>query len=122
YILKNQNETDNFIYVDRSGITLNLDSESDLVSKMESKFKLVPTNGYTADLSEAEDTNGTGLMIYDPQGLEIGEIPVIASSYNGYSLSWEGGLGVYNIFHKKALRFRLNASSLEIEGAFSEHE
>lgn len=121
FILKNGNDQDNFLYIDKAGTTLNQNIESDLVGKMESKFKLVPNNGYTADISTIDDKEGVGLMLYDPKG-EINEIPLVASAYNGRTLEWEGGLGIYNMYWKKALRFRLNASMLEITGPFTEVE
>lgn len=121
FVLKNGNNQDNFLYIDKAGTTLNQNSESDLVGKMESKFKLVPNNGNTADISEMDDKEGVGLMIYDPKGA-VNEIPLIASAYNGRTLAWEGGLGIYNMYWKRTLQFRLNASMLEIKGPFTEVE
>lgn len=122
FILKNTNDEDTTLYIDRDGVFLNKTSTSELTSIMESQFKLVPTNGYTADISQMEDKDGVGLMIYNPQGEESFEVPVIVSDYNGQTLSWEGALGIYNLYFKNFIRFRLNASSIELSGSFTEHE
>lgn len=121
FILKNENKQDNFLYIDKVGTTLNQNIDSDQVGKMVSKFKQVPNNGYTADISSIDDKEGVGLMLYDPKG-EVNEIPLVARAYNGRTLEWEGGLGIYNMYWKKVLRFRLNASMLEISGPFTEVE
>jgi|GEM_PF-6619440 len=124
FILKHGNDQDPFIYVDKIGVTVNLDkTEADFVETIESKFKLVTHNGTTADLSTMDDIDGTGLMVYNPDPDAEGfPFPLIAKSYNGRTLAFEGSLGIYNTCYRKVLQFRLNASTLEISGPFTETE
>jgi hypothetical protein len=80
-------------------------------------FKIVPTT-YTAVLSEElESKTGVGLMIYNPEGN-----PYISDEFSGQTLKMEGVGGIYDVFFKKWLKFRFNASAIEMEGPFSETE
>ncbi|MDV6167905.1 hypothetical protein R1T16_05675 [Flavobacterium sp. DG1-102-2] len=121
-VLKYANEEDTSLYIDKNGVTLNQPPPAEFGFTIESKFKLVPREGQTADLSTIDDKEGTGLMIYAPSGTAGFELPVITDTYNGQTLTWDGAQGLYNMFHKNVVRFRLNASKLEIEGPFTETE
>ena len=122
FVLKYGNDQDNFLYIDKAGAVLNQESENEFVEPIESKFKLVPHNKFTADLSTIEDKDGVGLMIYNPEASESFVLPVISKDYNGQTLEWNGPLGLYSLYWKKVLQFRLNASGLEISGPFTETE
>lgn len=121
-MLQYGNDHDNMLYIDRNGPQMNRREEGDLVLDLQSKFKLVPHNSYTSDISASEDKDGVGLMIYDPGDYEAYRIPVTAPDYDGQTLSIDGALGIYNIFWKHTIQFRLNASAVEIEGPFTETE
>ena len=124
FILKHENDTDPYIYVDKTGATVSQDKKDiEFVETIESKFKLVPHNGTTADIATMDDVDGTGLMVYAPEADTDGfPFPLVAKSYNGRTLAFEGSLGIYNTYHRKVLQFRLNASTLEISGPFTEIE
>lgn len=122
FVLKYANDTDTFLYIDKTGLTLNKNVDSDLVTLIQSKFKQVPHTGFTADLAAAVDKDGVGLMIYAPEDSEDFRLPVIANSYEGHTLELYGPLGIYTLNWKNVLHFRLNASRLEISGPFSEVE
>lgn len=124
FVLKHDNEVDPYVYIDQNGMAINQGNvQSDFIEVISSKFKLVPHNGTTADLSTIEDVDGTGLMLYAPEDDTEGfPFPLISRSYNGRTLDFEGSMGIYNTCFKKVLRFRLNASTLEISGPFTETE
>lgn len=121
-LLQYGNDEDNCLYIDRTGAQLNRREESDLVLDIQSKFKLVPHDSYTSDISKSEDKDGVGLMIYDPGDYEGFRVPVTSANYNGQTLSMEGATGIYQMFWKRAVQFRLNASAVDIEGPFTETE
>lgn len=113
--LKYQNSVDPSGWITASGAVAYSDQISDYLDKFESKFKLVPRNLYTANLSEELfDKEGIGLMIYN----EFNR-PYIVESYNGQNLSILGTGGIYETYWRNTLKFRLNASVVEVQGYFS---
>lgn len=124
FILKYANAIDNALYIEKAGVTVNKTSDSDLVEKIESRFKTVPYNGLTANLSKISEKEGTGLMIYDPIAPVEDEfvIPYISPDYNGQTLEINGTLGIYNQYWRAVMQLRLNGSVLEMQGPFTEQE
>lgn len=113
--LKYQNDVDASAWITASGALAYSNQTSDYLEKLESKFKIVPNNLYTANLSEELfDKEGVGLMIYN----ELNR-PNIAQVYNGQNLSILGAGGIYETYWRNTLKFRLNASVVEVEGYFS---
>lgn len=118
YHLKFQNDLDNSLWIEISGAEDYTSQTSDFLGKLESKFKLVPRNGYTAELSEElESKDGVGLMIYNNENS-----PFIASNYENQTLELNGSNGIYERYWKKWLKFRLNSSHVEMIGYFTEME
>jgi hypothetical protein len=118
-------EGDPFILITPEGVTNNSAPESDYIEKIESKFKLVPNNSLTADIGAAEDKDGVGLMIYDPQLPEnAGDVvrPLISPDYNGYTLSIAGTRGTYNTYWREVIQMKLHGSTLTMEGPFTDQE
>jgi hypothetical protein len=117
-LLKFENDEDTAIWIDDSGADIFTNQESFNNEVYDCKFKFVPNENSTALLSEAlEDKSGVGLMIYDEQAA-----PLISESYNGKTLKIEGAGGIYESYWKLFIRFRLNASVIEMEGAFTKTE
>lgn len=121
-ILRYENEEDEFLFIDKTGIEVGRDSTSEFVNKIVSNFKVVPHTGYTSEISKTGDKDGVGLMIYNPFPSEDFTIPLTSADYNGQTLTITGSSGIYETFWKKTIQIRLNASSLEIEGPFTEIE
>ena len=116
--LKFQNDVDTSLWIDTTGDEVFVAQKSDFLEPIENKFKLVPNNGYTAELSEAlESKDGIGLMIYNSE-----DSPFVSSHYVNQTLSFAGQKGIYEIYWKKWLKFRLNASHIELTGYFTEIE
>lgn len=116
--LKYQNNEDASLWITRAGVEKFETQTSEFSERIESKFKFVPNNGYTATLSEElESKDGVGIMIYDSIFA-----PNISDDYDGQTLSLDGEKGIYKFFHKNFLKFRLNASPVEITGYFTEIE
>ncbi|RZJ90079.1 MAG: hypothetical protein EOO20_09170, partial [Chryseobacterium sp.] len=126
FVLKYGSDQDTSLYISRDGIELDRESDDDYVETIETKFKLVPMAEGTADLSGDGEKSGTGLMIMDPVNMipyyDIYDIPVVSQDYQGKVLTMDGNNGIYENYWKTAIRFRLNASKLEMEGPFTESE
>lgn len=117
FILKNDNDEDEALWITKSGVEPYALQRSDFSETLASKFKLVPTT-YTANLSEALDSkNGVGLMIYNHE-----TFPYTTAEYLGQNLNISGTGGIYQSFWRKFLKFRMNASSVEMSGPFTETE
>lgn len=116
FTLKYGNDSDNALFITKTSVE-DLTTQTDIFNKViQSDFKLVPFGNYTSEITEdLEDKSGVGLMIYDPFSK-----PFISESYNSQTLSIEGDSGIYQVFWKNWLKFRLNASSLEISGPFTD--
>ena len=113
-----QNDIDKALWITREGIEAFIDQKSDFSNKLDSKFKFVPNNGYTAELSDdLANKDGVGLMIYNHDFA-----PYISSHYENKTLKIDGQNGIYTNFWKKWLKFRLNAVPIEITGYFTETE
>jgi len=116
--LKFQNDVDTALWITSDGADTFVAQKSDFSESLESKFKIVPNNAYTAELSDDLDSkDGVGLMIYDNYFP-----PYIVAKYANKTLSMDGKGGIYNFFHKNWLKFRLNASPVELTGYFTEME
>ena len=116
--LKYANDKDTSLWITSAGPVVFDNQLSDFVEPIESLFKFVPNNGYTAELSEdLEDKDGVGLMIYDEANK-----PYIANNYLDQTLKMEGPKGIYDMYWQKWLRVRLNASHVEVTGYFTETE
>ena len=116
--MKFQNDQDRALWITSIGAELFSDQKSDFLEPLESKFKIVPNNGYTAELSEdLESKDGVGLMIYNSD-----YYPYISNNFNSQTLTLEGENGIYERYWKKWLKFRLNASLIEMTGYFTETE
>lgn len=118
FVLSYANEKDTALYITSTGPEIKTTQFSDFDFSLKNKFKLISRNSITAELSdELADKEGTGLMIYDPANK-----PFISESFNGKNLKIEGAGGIHETFWLKTLKFRLNASVLELSGPFSEIE
>lgn len=116
--LKLINDTDLSLWIDKNGKNVFTNQTSDFVEVNESRFKLIPNNTITANLSDdLVSKDGVGLMIYEPTNK-----PYISKDYNGQNLTLEEPLGIYETYWKKWLKFRLNASLIEMTGYFTEIE
>lgn len=116
--LKYQNNTDTSLWITSEGVEIYAAQKSDFSDKLESKFKFVPNNGHTAELSEALDSKeGVGLMIYNSE-----LSPYISTHYVNQTLTLDGEKGIYKSFWRNWLKFRLNAIPIEMTGYFTEIE
>lgn len=116
FTLKYGNDLDTSLFITRDVVEEYTTQPDDFNKQLSSDFKFVPFDNYTNALSEElEDKNGVGLMIYNPFNK-----PFTSQSYNGQTLKIEGSNGIYEMFWKNWLKFRLNASSLEITGPFTD--
>jgi len=115
YRLKFANDEDTSLWVTSDGATIFTNQASDFSKDLDSSFKFIPNNSYTAELSELVDSkDGVGLMIYDTT-----YSPNISPNYLGQTLRFDGPGGLYETFWKKFLKFRLNASHVEMTGYFT---
>lgn len=118
FTLAFSNDQDNALFITKNTAEVYTSQTDEFNKEIKNKFKIVPQNNYTAELSEAlQDKNGVGLMIYDTSRL-----PYTSTGYNLKTLSIDGDYGIYATYWKKWLRFRLNATALEIVGPFTETE
>lgn len=118
FILKYSNSEDTALFITATGSEIYTNQNNDFLETLSSKFKLMPLNGYTAKLSEdIVGKDGVGLMIYDENNK-----PYISSQFNGQNLEINGSGGIYESFWKTTLRFRLNASIVELNGIYSKTE
>lgn len=119
FVLKYENTEDEALFITRDEVVIYNNQDDDFTKKIETKFKFVPRNGYTAELSEnLEDKDGVGLLIYEPINAPF----VSEETINGFNLSIPGEKGIYEIFFRRWLKFRLTASGVELEGQFTEIE
>jgi hypothetical protein len=117
-LLKFENDEDTAIWIDASGAEIFTNQQSDYNEEYTCKFKYVANKFGTAYLSEELDSkSGVGLLIYDEDNA-----PFISESYNFKTLKIEGAGGIYESYWKLFIRFRLNASVIEMEGAFTKTE
>jgi hypothetical protein len=117
FLLKYANDEDDALWITKDGLEKHTTQTSDFLEKLESKFKFV-TNTYTSVLSEGLDSkNGTGLMIYNQEAF-----PYTSDDFSGQTLTIGGQGGIYEVFWKKTLKFRLNGSVLEMSGPLTEVE
>lgn len=118
FLIKFENDSDTAIWIDKTGIEVFKNQKSNYIQTITSKFKFIPNNTETANLSEeVVSKDGVGLMIYDPL-----RKPFISENYLGQTLKLEGVNGIVNTYWLKWLRFRMNSSPLEITGYFTEIE
>lgn len=118
FLLKYENDEDAALWITSEGAEIYSAQRSDFSETLDSKFKFVPSNGYTAKLSvELAEKDGVGLMIYNPLNA-----PFISSEFEGQTLKIDGVGGIFDVFWKKFLKFRLNGSILEMAGPFSDTE
>lgn len=118
FLLKYKNDEDTALWITSSGVEIYSTQESDFSLSLDSKFKYIPHEFGTSILSEEIDgKNGVGLIIYDETNF-----PLTAASFDGKTLKIDGDGGIYETFWKKFLKFRLNASLIEVEGGFTKTE
>ena len=119
FILKYENEEDLALFITRNEIITYTDQDDDFTQKIESKFKILPKNGYTTVLSEdIQDKDGVGLVIYDETSAPF----TAESTENGFNLNIQGEKGIYETFFRRWMKFLLNASNCEVTGYFTEIE
>ncbi|MDD2820761.1 MAG: hypothetical protein PHW29_05810 [Flavobacterium sp.] len=117
FLLKYANDQDDALWITKDGLEKYTTQTCDFLEKLESKFKFVP-NTYTSILSEELDSkNGVGLLIYNPE-----DYPYTSDNFSGQNLKLQGQNGVYEVFWKSTLKFRLNGSVVEMSGPLTEVE
>ncbi len=117
FLLKYENDEDAALWITTAGAVTYGTQTSDFSENLSSKFKLIP-HTYTANLSEETDSKtGVGLMIYDHANF-----PYTTTEFSGQNLNISGTGGIYETYWKKWLKFRLNASQVEMSGPFTETE
>jgi hypothetical protein len=115
--LKYANDTDTSLWITAEGANIFTNQISDFAEKLDNKFKFIPSN-HTAILSEEiESKNGVGLLIYNHENA-----PYTSVSFSGQTLNIDGVGGICDKFWKKTIHFRLNASSVEMTGPYTETE
>lgn len=118
FLLKMANDTDTSLWITTAGSETFTTQTSKFSETLEAKFKLVDNNQITAKLSDdLISKDGVGLMIYNEE-----KLPYISESYSGQTLNIDGAGGIYETYWKKWLKFRLNSSSVEMSGPFTETE
>lgn len=119
FVLKYENDEDAALFITRDEIIAFDGNKDDFTKILESKFKLVPYNGYTSEISEALiEKDGVGLMIYEPQNAPY----TSAQTIDGMNLNIPGTKGIYETFWKRWIKFLLNGSNCEVNGYFTETE
>ncbi len=119
FILKYQNDEDEGAFITRNNVEIYTNQKTDFTKTIDSKFKLIPSNNITSELSEeVKDKEGFGLIIYTPESAPFTSKETI----NGYNLKIIGDKGIYDTFHKKFLKIRLNASQVEITTFLTQQE
>lgn len=119
FVIKEENDEDAALFITQNEI-ISFDGNTDDFTKViESKFKILPRNGYTSVLSEdINDKEGVGLVIYD----EVSAPFTAEATENGFNLNIPGEKGIYETFFRRWLKFLLNASNCEVTGYFTETE
>lgn len=119
FVLKEENDEDAALFITQNEIIPFDGNTDDFTKVIESKFKILPRNGYTSVLSEdINDKEGVGLVIYDEATAPF----TAEATENGFNLSIPGEKGIYETFFRRWLKFLLNASNCEVTGYFTETE
>lgn len=119
FVLKEENDEDAALFITQEEIIPYNGTTDDFTKIIESKFKILPRNGYTSVLSEdINDKEGVGLVIYDEATAPF----TAEATENGFNLSIPGAKGIYETFFRRWLKFMLNASNCEVTGYFTETE
>lgn len=119
FVLKEENDEDAALFIKQEEIISYDGTTDDFTKIIESKFKILPRNGYTSVLSEdINDKEGVGLVIYDEATAPF----TAEATENGFNLSIPGEKGIYETFFRRWLKFMLNASNCEVTGYFTETE
>ena len=119
FVLKEENDEDAALFITQNEIIPYDGTTDDFTKVIESKFKILPRNGYTSVLSEdINDKEGVGLVIYDEATAPF----TAEATENGFNLSIPGEKGIYETFFRRWLKFRLNGSDGEVIGYFTETE
>jgi len=119
FVLKEENDEDAALFITQEEIIDYDGTTDDFTKVIESKFKILPRNGYTSVLSEdINDKEGVGLVIYDESTAPF----TAEATENGFNLSIPGEKGIYETFFRRWLKFMLNASNCEVTGYFTETE
>lgn len=117
YILKYENDEDDFQFISQDVIEENREGDTN-TKTLETKFKYIPHQGGTSNLTEAvEDKNGVGLIIYDPINH-----PNTSESYQGKNLKITGQGGICDTHWRRWILFRLNAGNVKLKGPFTQTE
>lgn len=119
FVLKEENDEDAGLFITQEE-TIAYDGNTDDFTKViDSKFKIIPRNGYTSVLSEdINDKEGVGLVIYDESTAPF----TSEATQSGFNLNIPGQNGIYETFFKRWIKFLLNASNCEVTGYFTEIE
>jgi hypothetical protein len=119
FVLKYENEEDEALFITQEEVVPYTNQDDDFTKKIESKFKILPRNGYTSILSEdINDKEGVGLVIYDESTAPF----TAEATENGFNLNIPGTKGIYETFFRRWIKFLLNASNCEVVGYFTETE
>lgn len=119
FVLKYENDEDLALFITQDELVTYTNQDDDFTKKIESKFKILPRNGYTSVLSDdIEEKDGVGLVIYD----EFSAPFTAENTENGFNLSIPGEKGIYETFFRRWLKFLVNASNCEVTGYFTETE
>ncbi|WP_324069110.1 MAG: hypothetical protein RSE15_00875 [Flavobacterium sp.] len=119
FVLKEENEEDAALFITQEEIISYDGTTDDFTKVIESKFKILPRNGYTSVLSDdINDKQGVGLIIYDEATAPF----TAEATENGFNLNIPGEKGIYETFFRRWLKFMLNASNCEVTGYFTETE
>lgn len=118
YILKYENDEDTALFITKEVAEVYANQTNSFTEEIESKFKFIPNNGNFTELTEEIiDKDGVGLMIYDPVNL-----PYTSPSFDGKTLQIDGEGGIFDVYYKVFIKFKLNAGLLEVSGPFTESE
>lgn len=119
FVLKEENDEDPGLFITQEEIVSYDGNSDDFTKVIESKFKILPRNGYTSVLSEdINDKDGLGLVIYDESTAPF----TAEATESGFNLNIPGQNGIYETFFKRWIKFLLNASNCEMTGYFTEIE
>lgn len=119
FVLKEENEEDAALFITQDQIIAYDGNTDDFTKVIESKFKILPRNGYTSVLSDdIVDKEGVGLVIYDESNAPF----TSENTENGFNLSIPGEKGIYETFFRRRIKFMLNGSDCELTGYFTEIE
>lgn len=119
FVLKEENDEDAALFITQEEIISYDGITDDFTKVIESKFKILPRNGYTSVLSEdINDKEGVGLVIYDESTAPF----TAEATENGFNLNIPGEKGIYETFFRRWIKFLLNASNCEVTGYFTETE